>query len=334
MRFGKYQFSAKRLLSLARSRLMLRKASAVPIPEITGEIRLFAMARNEDLRLPWFFDYYRSLGVDRFFFIDNGSTDGTLDIVRSQPDTHLFQTQESFKRYYYWNEVLFDRYGQGHWCLAVDIDECLTYPHQERFDLRALTRYLDEQGHGYLLSLLLDMYSDRPIHDVGYEPGEDPLARCPFFDTAYRSLDVTLWNPKSYSRYDIVRFTGNVRERAFGQSYHNLTKVPLFKYAADTYVAPGRHAIDGPVASDLQGTVLHFKYLQDFAPRAAIEAERKQHANEGFTYRSYDQVMRKSPDLCLRGPESVRYEGTEQLTALGLAKTSCAFERFVSERAC
>ena len=40
------------------------------IPDL-DEIRLFAKVRNEAKRLPFFLCYYRALGVDRFFIIDN-----------------------------------------------------------------------------------------------------------------------------------------------------------------------------------------------------------------------------------------------------------------------
>ena len=49
------------------------------IPE-RKEIRLFAIMRNESLRLPYFLEYYKNLGVDRFFLIDNNSTDGSVQV--------------------------------------------------------------------------------------------------------------------------------------------------------------------------------------------------------------------------------------------------------------
>ncbi|WP_273215966.1 hypothetical protein [Runella zeae] len=37
------------------------------IPKNISEIRLFAIMRNESLRLPHFMTYYKNLGVERFF---------------------------------------------------------------------------------------------------------------------------------------------------------------------------------------------------------------------------------------------------------------------------
>ena len=49
-------------------------------------IRVLTVIRNERWRLPWFLDYYRGLGVDEFYFVDNDSTDGSLEYLRDQPD--------------------------------------------------------------------------------------------------------------------------------------------------------------------------------------------------------------------------------------------------------
>ena len=57
-----------------------------------NEIRLFAKCRNESARLGAFFDHYRGLGVDRFFIVDNDSTDGSLDTSRASPTCVYFAT--------------------------------------------------------------------------------------------------------------------------------------------------------------------------------------------------------------------------------------------------
>ena len=40
-------------------------------------ILAFVTVRNEMIRLPYFLDHYRGLGVDHFLIVDNGSDDGT-----------------------------------------------------------------------------------------------------------------------------------------------------------------------------------------------------------------------------------------------------------------
>ena len=65
------------------------------IPIRRNEIRAFMCIRNEILRLPWILEYHRRIGIDRFFIVDNGSTDGSLDFLLAQDDVHCFYTHET-----------------------------------------------------------------------------------------------------------------------------------------------------------------------------------------------------------------------------------------------
>lgn len=50
-----------------------------------GDILLFSAFRNEAPRIEWFLRHYRSLGVDKFFIVDNGSTDDTAELLTAAP---------------------------------------------------------------------------------------------------------------------------------------------------------------------------------------------------------------------------------------------------------
>ena len=59
------------------------------VSDKTGQIApddILAMAtvRNEVVRLPFFLDHYRKLGVGHFLFVDNGSDDGTRAYLEGQ----------------------------------------------------------------------------------------------------------------------------------------------------------------------------------------------------------------------------------------------------------
>ena len=106
------------------------------------EIRAFAKCRNERLRLPAFLDHYRRLGIDRFFIVDNDSTDGSAEYLSGHPDIHVFRTTGRFREAgggTDWLNAILKEFGVGSWCVTVDIDEWLVYPGSERTPLRALT---------------------------------------------------------------------------------------------------------------------------------------------------------------------------------------------------
>ncbi|MFX8828798.1 glycosyltransferase family 2 protein, partial [Acinetobacter baumannii] len=89
-----------------------------PVSDNKAEIRLFGVVRNENLRLPAFLDHYRKLGVSRFFFVSNASTDGTNEFLLAQPDCHVFHTAGSYakvKAGLGWLNPLITEFGTDHW---------------------------------------------------------------------------------------------------------------------------------------------------------------------------------------------------------------------------
>ena len=172
----------------------MRRLDSRPIPSTPGEIRAFLPVRNEALRLPDNLNHHRGLGVSRFFVADNGSVDGTLEFLLAQPDVHLFRADQSFAASGFgmaWMNQLLDEYGCGHWTLTVDADELLIYPGIETVPLTRVCTHLDHLGAQGMFCMLLDMYADRPLNDVGYRAGDSLLAACPWFDPApYRTVQV------------------------------------------------------------------------------------------------------------------------------------------------
>ena len=122
-------------LSAADNRgLHLRLASKEPQPDFlkkADRILLFTAFRNERAFAPWFLDWYRRQGVERFFIVDNLSTDGTADYLAKQKDVTLFESRDSYAWAHSgmkWVNELMRRYGDGHWCVYVDADEQLLAP--------------------------------------------------------------------------------------------------------------------------------------------------------------------------------------------------------------
>ena len=105
--------------------------------------------RNEAARLPHFLDYYRSLGVDHFLMVDNGNNDGSAEFLAEQSDVSLWRTEASYRDTRFgldWSGWLLMRYGHGHWCLTLDVDELLTYPGLSTHNLRDLTALSGGRG--------------------------------------------------------------------------------------------------------------------------------------------------------------------------------------------
>ncbi len=182
------------------------------------------------MRLPQFLAHYRRLGVAQFLVIDNDSTDGSADLLRRQPDVSLWTTKASYRRSRFgvdWTNWLLLRHGHGHWCLTVDADELLVYPHWETRPLPALTAWLDSTGARSFAAMMLDMYPEGPLSAQDYRAGDDPLDILRWFDAGNYSLTVQ-------PRLRNLWVQGGPRARAFFASdprrAPTLNKLPLVKW--------------------------------------------------------------------------------------------------------
>jgi len=307
-----------------RSRLRIHKIDSSPVPDDPGEIRLFVVVRNESLRLPYLFEYYFDRGVDRAFVIDNGSTDDTVSFLHSQKNTHIFHTGESYKYHGDWIDFLLHRYGVGNWCVVVDADELLVYPHWEKLSLRGLSDFLGRQGYSAMHCLLLDMYSDRPIGQTSYKRSDNPLLICPFFDPdSHKRIAITPLPRSSQAS----KFIYGVRKRVFGIDVC-LSKFPLVRFKPDMFLLEGTHFIEKASIADIEGVSLHFKYFNDFHPRVTEEARRGEHWDNAAEYKVYVKKIKQNPKLSIYYSKSLQFTGSEQLLDLGIMKTSADLDAF------
>ena len=73
----------------------LKELRRAPIKPSEGIV--LCNVRDEIDLLPHFLKHYRQIGVKRFAFVDNGSTDQTLPFLLDQSDCDVFQFTGSFK---------------------------------------------------------------------------------------------------------------------------------------------------------------------------------------------------------------------------------------------
>src|SRR6516165_7890424 len=100
------------------------------IQNANGKILVFAVMRNEKLRLEAWMDHYRKIGIQHLFIIDNGSTDGTYEFLVRQPEVVVERTQESYASANYglkWLNRFREAVSDDRWILFADADELIVY---------------------------------------------------------------------------------------------------------------------------------------------------------------------------------------------------------------
>lgn len=290
-----------------------------------GDILLFCTLRNEAERIDWFLHHYRSLGVQHFIFIDNDSTDGTRETLLAAPDVTLYTTKASYKQSRFgmdWIAWAMLRHAQGHWCVVADADELLIYPHWQTRPLAALTGWLERENQSVLPAMMLELYPKGPLNTVACRPGTDPTDVLSWFDAgnytiAHRPL------------LDALLIQGGPRARNFFATAPNraptLTKLPLIKWSFHNAWVNSTHSAlpralnrtyDSTGGEQISGVLLHTKFLPAIVEKARIEKVRGQHFGNAQVFDDYYDHLAQAPDLWC--DTSTRYEGWEQLEALGL----------------
>ncbi|MDO5529278.1 MAG: glycosyltransferase family 2 protein [Paracoccus sp. (in: a-proteobacteria)] len=311
--------------AIRRGRRQLKPAALRIDQAAPDAVLCFVTQRNEMPRLPHFLNYYRSLGAGHFLFVDNGSTDGSVEYLRGQPDVTLFTTTASYKSSRFgmdWINYLLFRYGSGRWCLTVDPDELFVYPHCDTRPLAALTDWLDASGIRSFSAMLLDMYPRGNIHEQSYHPGDDPLKIVSWFDPANYTIHKN-------GRMGNLWIQGGPRARQFfphsPAKAPALNKVPLVKWARRYVYTSSTHQLlprslnlvyDEAGGEKASGILLHTKFLSTFVEKSAEEMLRGQHYANSQEYRAYSAMLESG--LCLWNEHSCQYEGWRQLEDLGL----------------
>lgn len=290
-----------------------------------NDILLFSTQRNERVRLPYFLEYYREMGVNHFFFVDNDSDDGAREYLAEQPDVSLWSTRSSYKRARFgvdWLNWLQMKHAHGHWTLTVDPDEFLVYPFCDTRPLRALTDWLDASSIKSFSAMLLDMYPKGRLDTRPYNEGQNPLEIASWFDSGNYFMSRN-------KRYGNLWIQGGPRARVFFKDAPEkapaLNKVPLVKwqrryvYASSTHMLLPRglnHVYDEWGGEKASGILLHAKFLDTFTTKAAEELERKQHYAASVEYKAYAAALQDNPDLWCKWSE--KYINWRQLEILGL----------------
>lgn len=235
---------------------------------------LICVVRNDISRIKKFMDYYRSLGIEQFIFVDNDSTDGTFELLCDQSDAIIYRSKQKYSstRRIAWINKILSIYGIGKWYLVVDSDEFITYIGAEKNSIQDMVQTAMDRGYDRVEGFLVDMYP------VG-QPfcSNDFMKENCWFDT--NSYDLT------ECELGCV-ITGGPRKRIFNKVYA-LSKYPLFYFDERTFL-PDSHYLLPVKKVPIALAMCHYKFVDsvdyDKMKDAVISG---QYSNNSADYKSY-----------------------------------------------
>src|SRR5215218_28133 len=304
------------------------------------ELVVVCLVRDGQPYVMSFVEHYLSLGVKHIFFLDNGSTDGTVEALKGYDSVTVLRTALPFKRYdLLVRQYLIERFGRGRWCLCVDIDELFDYPYSDVLGLNSFLGYLNERSYTAVVAQMLDMFPEEPLSGsrVANLPDEPLKQRHRFYDVS----NIRRENIKELPRLrnntlesdDIEFFSGGVRSTLF-RSTSLLTKFPLV--FSDGRIKPfdgSSHWVDNARIADFTCVLLHYKFLDGYFHQQAAKAVREgQYYNSSALYKKYLQVLEGNPDLQVKRESAGELGSVNDLVEDGFLVVSEEYMMLVYEQ--
>jgi hypothetical protein len=282
-------------------------------------------------------EYYFSLGAKHVVFLDNGSTDGCVELLKNYDDVTVLRTGVPYKTYNVAiKRYLVERFGRGRWTLSVDQDELFDYPYSDVVSLKALLGYLSKNSYTAVVAYMLDMFPEKISAN---EPLPEDLSVKGLKETN-RFYDISGVTRESYhdvgeignvlSNEEIEVLRGGVRQDVFNVR-PMLTKHPLV--FLDDKLRPmdlSDHWAGNAHVADFTGVLLHYKLSNNLYETVQQEIrDRRQLNRQKDRYGEYFRVLGENPDLVLKTDSSKELESINDLVGTAFVNVSRRYMSFV-----
>jgi hypothetical protein len=286
------------------------------------------VVKNGEFYVDQFIEHYMRLGFRHVCFLDNGSTDATIERAKAHPRVTIYRSTMSVGDHQgLLKTALAQRTVAAGWCLDVDIDEFFDYPGSDVVRLPQFLDYLNTKGSTAVLTQMLDMFSDRTLGELRREGRED-------LQRVHRFYDISQVRKIPYSEDRLVRAHGarnriahaetvvqwgGIRKIVYGVD-NCLTKHSLFRTGVGLELFPHVHFVNGAQLADVSGILLHYK----FAGNAVDEAARNKAAFTAISdgYERMVEVMERRPDLVIKTDTALEFRSAADLLDAGFGFAS------------
>lgn len=308
---------------------------AAPVEIGPADLTVLCLVRNGAAHLPTFLRYYERLGVKHLVFLDNGSTDETLEMLSACPLATVLSSHLPFSRYEEaFKRLMVRRYMGKGWALVADDDELFDYPHSDTLSLPSFLEYLNAAGYDAVTAQNLEMFPRESIAEIQGREIDDLERTHRYYDLSdIRKVRNQYWlHENTFDSEGHFTHTGGVWETIFGYAGSKLTKQPLFRYAPRLNVFPyDPHFVTGGRIADVTGVFRHYKYTGRFIEHVREELRRKQHYGKAEIFEYYRRTLADNPNLSLFRPTALEYKSATDLVPPGFLLASPRFKSWVAQ---
>jgi len=304
------------------------------------ELVVVCLLRNGRPYVGSFVEHYLSLGAKHLFFLDNGSTDGTVKALAERENVTVLRSELPFKHYQMvMKRYLMERFGSGRWVLCADIDELFDYPFSDVVDLGALLGYLNRSSYTAVVGQMLDMFPAEPVQDREISGDEPLMERHRFYDLSnvstadYHSLPIASGSDNTLADEGVELLRDGIQSTVFG-GRAPLTKHPLVFMDGETRPMDGSsHAVSGARIADLTCVIFHYKFLDSLYGQLRRAAAEENYMKNSSKHKRHLEILEQGSSFRVRQETSVELQSTNELVSKGFLNVSESYIELVEAEA-
>ena len=287
----------------------------------SDEAVAICVGNNAEYYLPTFFDWHRRLGIEHFLYIDNCSTDASVDLAASESGATVVKCDERWKLFEkFIRSDITRRFVKSGWCAMIDSDELLQYDGHDTVTLPEFLKHENERGYTAVIAQMLDMFPEGDIRDASGLSYDECIRDFRYFDLrnitrlGYYDVFSGLLKDNRITNPDTCFLMGGIRMTMFGEDCY-LTKHPLIRIedSRRPFIQP--HYSNGVTCSDRTVLLRHYKFSGDVIARDEFRRKNDMTGDWGHVVRmkAYDT----GAPLAFHSEHAHEFAGTEDLKARG-----------------
>jgi hypothetical protein len=298
----------------------------------SDELIVICVVRNGELYVKSFMEHYLSMGIKHFVFMDNGSTDRTVEMLSQYDKVTMLQANAPYQKYENtMKRYLADRFSKDRWHLCADIDELFDYPYSTSLKLRDFLRYLNQKHYTAVVTQMLDMFSATPLGELESKVNDSLKEKYTYYDlSAVGKTDYGDYGWSEPTNRRIKLHRGGIRNSLFGTN-NGLTKAALVRMDGKVRTFIAWHHVKDARVADISCVLKHYPFISSFYTKVqdAVQTGRYGRVTSD-EYTAYWKELERNPSLNLKLETAQRFTSLEALIEEEFLVVSDQYRQWVS----
>lgn len=276
---------------------------------------IICVVKNEYDKLINFFNHYNKIGKFNYLFLDNNSSDDTLNLLKKH-NAKVYICKEKFStlRKISWINKIYSTIPNGCWTVLLDADELLVYDEYEKHTFNETLKTLDNTKIDTCGAIMLDLFPNKMVKKENY------FKNYIYFQNKFNEKKSFLFN----SIY------GGIREREFrfgDERIYLIKKHPVVKKDNKSllihchYIYP----FNRNFSSDVYFALLHYKLFDSEIEKYKKIANDGSYGNGGGSteYKMYIKKLNENnfDEIFKFDKDTIKYNGSKALKKVAILKS-------------